>query len=86
MSIIPEDGGALQKALAAFDAATDPKARGEARKQAQSALDAYLGKLEKAPGLREMQELSNEEYQGIPFFTELQQVLGTLGSELAKAA
>jgi hypothetical protein len=45
--------------------------------------DEYAANLEAAAGLRELQSLSNDEYGGISFYTELQQAVASLKNQLS---
>jgi hypothetical protein len=46
-------------------------------------LSEYSEELDDAEGLRELQELADDDYGGISFFTELRQAIDSLEAQLA---
>ena len=83
-SLIPDDGGVLEHELAELDDANDPEDSRAARIRAVAALKAYSSKLEQEEDLQVLQELSDEDYVGIPFLGHLQRAVAALGAQLEK--
>jgi hypothetical protein len=83
-SLIPSDGGLLEHELAELDEATDPEESHAARARAVTALNAYSSKLEQEEDLKALQEVCDEDYDGIPFLGHLQQAVAALGAQLEK--
>jgi hypothetical protein len=83
-SLIPDDGGLLEHELAELDEATDPADSRAARDRAAAALKAYSSKLAEEEDLKVLQEVSDEDYDGIPFLGRLQQAVAALGAQLEK--
>lgn len=81
--LLPEFGTSIETALEAIDLAKDDQGRSAARAAASQVMDEYAANLESAAGLRELQSLSNDEYGGISFYTELQQAVESLKNQLS---
>lgn len=80
--LLPTFGNAIEAALEAIDLARDDEGRTAARSQARQVLDGYTSTLQSSDGLRELQSLSDDEYGGISFYSELQQAVTSLKNQL----
>jgi uncharacterized protein (DUF2267 family) len=81
---IPDFGSEIEGALAKIDDASSIEARGKARDAAQVVLTNYNRTLDGAKGLRALQDLSDDEYGGLSFFSELQKAITSLETQLSK--
>jgi hypothetical protein len=88
-SLLPSFNGLsdeLADQLDRLHAPADEDDRQAARTAALKVLTDYDAELEGADGLRDLQDLADEEYGGIMFFSGLQAALATLRREIETAA
>jgi hypothetical protein len=77
-TLVPEFGGDLASLLNELDTIRDPEKRQEMNGEAKKLIGDYSAMLEESEGLKALQSLSDDEYQGISFFGELKQALTKL--------
>ncbi len=85
-SLIPQFGVDLDNALDALDREPDQSKRPKLLADARKLVDEYAQMLDGAEGLSELQSLSDDEYGGISFYTDLKDVLKSLSKQLAIAS
>jgi hypothetical protein len=85
-SLMPDFEGSLADELDRLDVAATDEERKTARAAAIKVIENYQAELGAAETLRELQELSDDEYGGIEFFSGLQVALLALHRELAAGA